>query len=278
MNTDTTNVSETGSKVVLVVGASSGIGQATAAELVRRGYQVFGTSRDAERVQTRGVTALSLEVLNQTSIESAVAAVVKATRRLDAVVYSAGFYLAGTAEETSSELALAQLDIYFLGAHRVMRAVLPQMREQRSGRIIFMSSSAGVAAIPFHSLYSASKAALEHYVEAVRYEVAPFNIEATCIQGTGVRTGTPLILGSDAFTPYEPARSAVIRRFRQMQMEGPEPDGFARCIADALDAPKLRSLYRVGATAKFLPWLRAVLPERAFRAAYRRAFSAERFG
>lgn len=261
-------------RVVLVAGASSGIGRATAVAAAGRNHVVFGTSRDPRRVDAPGVQPVQLEVTDQASVDRCVAAVLDAAGRIDAVVYSAGCYLAGAAEETSAELALEQFEAYLFGAHRLTRAVLPAMRERRSGRLIYMSSSAAVAAIPFHALYSASKAALERYADGLRYEVAPFGIEVACVQGTSVRTGaaTTLRLPDRRIEAYRSASTPVIEHFRRTQLTGPEPEPFAATIVRAIEGRSLRSTYRVGPAATSLPTLRALLPEPVFRALFARFF------
>jgi len=232
-------------QVVLVVGASSGIGAETAASLASRGHQVFGSSRDPVRVQLSGVAAVRLEVTDEGSVRECIAEVIECAGRIDAVVYSAGFYAAGAAEETSPELMLAQLDAYLVGAHRVVRAVAPSMRERSKGRILFMSSSAAVAAIPFHAAYSASKAALNHYAEALRYEVEPFGIQIACMEGTGVQTGAARArrMGEGPIEAYELARGAAVAAFSKTQSSGPRPVAIARSIVRAIEARNMRPLY-----------------------------------
>ncbi|MFI6538078.1 SDR family oxidoreductase [Nonomuraea sp. NPDC050547] len=265
--------------VVLVAGASSGVGLETARALARRGHQVYGTSRVAARVDLPGVTPLALEAGDERSVRACVDHVLARHGRLDALVYSVGFYTAGAVEETSDELALAQLEAYLLGAHRLVRAVLPAMREQGAGRLVLMSSTAAVAAIPFHAIYSASKAALNHYAEALRDEVAPFGVRVTCVEATSVRTGAAVAMReSDPIPGYEPVRTRVIERFRRLQLDGPSPVPVADGIVRAVEARRPRPVYRIGAQARMLPWLRAVLPDPVFRRLYGRFFHVSRPG
>jgi NAD(P)-dependent dehydrogenase (short-subunit alcohol dehydrogenase family) len=260
--------------VVLVVGASSGIGLATAERLVAQGHRVFGTARDASRVRSNGVESVQLDVTQDQSVSKAVANVLDRVGRIDAVVYSAGFYVAGAVEETTDEDARDQFDVYFFGAHRVTRAILPSMRAQRRGRLIYMSSSAGVAAIPFHVLYSASKAAIEHYADGLRYEIERFGVQVCCVQGTGVRTSAATNARfTEPIPSYEPARSRIIESFKRALLEGPPPDAFAEVIANAVTARRMRRLYRVGALAMSLPVLKALLPAFVFRGMFVRHFS-----
>lgn len=264
-----------GTKVVLVAGASTGIGRAVAVAAAGRDHVVFGTSRDPRRVDGPAVRPMRLEVTDQASVDRCVAEVLAAAGRIDAVVYSAGGYLAGAAEETPAELALEQFEAYLFGAHRLARAVLPAMRARRAGRLIFMSSSAAVAAIPFHAFYSASKAALERYADGLRYEVAPFGIQVACVQGTSVRTNaaTTMRLPDRRIEAYRSASTPVIEHFRRTQLTGPPPERFAATIVRAIEGRSLRGIYRVGPAARSLPTLRSLLPEPVFRAMFARFFS-----
>lgn len=261
-------------RVVLVAGASSGIGRAAATALAERGHRVFGSSREPSRIDSPGVQPVPLDVTDDGSVSRCVADTIGRAGRIDALVYSAGFYLAGAAEETPPALAMAQLEAYLLGAHRMVRAVLPAMRQRNGGRLVFMSSSAAVAAIPFHSVYSASKAALEHYAEALRYEVEPFGVGVTCIQGTSVRTGAAAAarVAEPPIEAYEPVRTRVIARFQQAQREGPAPDALAAAIVRAVEAGRPRPRYRVGSVARALPLLRGLLPGPVFRPVFGRSF------
>lgn len=263
-------------KVILIAGASSGIGRAAAVALAARGHTVFGTSRDPSRVDMPGVTPLALEVGDDTSVSTCIEAVVRSAGRLDAVIYSAGFYVAGAAEETSTALATAQFDAYVIGAHRLVRSALPIMRRQGGGRIVLMSSTAAVAAIPFHAIYSASKAALEHYAEGLAYEVAPFGVGITCLQGTGVRTGAAGAVreAEEKIAAYEPARSRVLQSFRNQQTQGPPPQAFVSTLVHVVETKRLAPRYRVGRLAKLLPALRLLLPWPLFRRFFAAYFAA----
>lgn len=264
----------TAPKVVLVAGASSGIGQAAATMLVAAGHTVYGTSRDPDRITAAGVIPVRLELGEDASAHRCVAEVADRAGRIDAMVYSAGYFVAGAVEETPAALAYEQIDAYFLGAHRMVRAVLPVMRDAGEGRLILMSSTAVVAAIPFHAVYSASKAALEHYAEALRYEVEPLGIDVSCVQGTGVRTAAAATarLTEPAVGVYEPNRTRVIDAFLRSQNEGPGPETIAAAIVRAVEARRPRPRYRVGITAKTLPYLRGLLPEPVFRRLLSRSF------
>jgi NAD(P)-dependent dehydrogenase (short-subunit alcohol dehydrogenase family) len=268
---------DAGTKVVLVAGASSGIGQAAAEALVRRGHHVFGTSRDPTRISTNGVEPLALEVSDEASVQRCVARLVARAARLDAVFYSAGFYVAGAVEETTLAQVAAQMDVYFFGACRVARAVLPVMRAQHAGRLVFMSSSAGVAAIPFHAAYSASKGALESFCESLAYETAPFGIDVSYVQATGVRTAAAASMqaGAEPVEVYAAARERVVACFKQTQQDGPSPSAIADTVAAIVEAKRRpRVCYRVGLQARLVPFLKGTLPSAIFRQQVRKLFGA----
>lgn len=170
-------------KVVLVTGASSGIGRSCAKYLSKRGYTVFGTSRHfppANLLETNGeFYTLRMDVTSEESVNEAVQAILSRTE-IDVLINNAGCALAGAIEDTSSEEALKELNTNFLGAHRVTRAVLPSMRKRNSGYIVNISSLAGSIPLPFQAFYSVSKFALEALTEALRMEVKPFNLRIPC--------------------------------------------------------------------------------------------------
>src|SRR5580700_9890414 len=148
-------------RVVLVTGASSGIGRACAELLAARGYRVDGASR--RPVSRALVEPVSMDVRDDASVRDAVEGVMAREGRIDIVVNNAGIAIAGAVEDTSIEEAIEQFDVNFFGVLRVCRAVLPHMRERRSGYIVNIGSIGGLVAIPFQGLYSASKFALKGF-------------------------------------------------------------------------------------------------------------------
>lgn len=172
--------------VALVTGSSSGIGRATADALAAAGWRVTGGSR---REQTAaGWTPVTLDVTDDASVEGAVSALLAREGRIDALVHCAGISVAGAVEDVALEEAAHQIATNYLGAVRLLRAVLPTMRARRSGRIVVVGSIGGIIALPFIAHYSASKFALDGLVEALRHELAPFGIQATILHPGDVRT------------------------------------------------------------------------------------------
>src|SRR6266511_4073600 len=148
-------------QVALVTGASSGIGEAAAHELLGAGFTVYGTSRKAAGGENRnGIVFLPLDVTNDESAAAVVREVLERSGRIDVLVNNAGVGVAGAAEESSIEQARALFETNVFGAIRMTRAVLPHMREQGSGRIINVSSGLGFLPAPFMALYAATKHAI----------------------------------------------------------------------------------------------------------------------
>jgi NAD(P)-dependent dehydrogenase (short-subunit alcohol dehydrogenase family) len=235
-------------EVILVTGASAGIGQACADRMHRQGWRVFGASRRG--ISSGEWTPLVMDVDRDASVASGFELILAGHDRLDAVVACAGWGLAGAAELTSMAEAREQMETNFWGAVRVVRHALPVMRRQRHGRIILMSSIGGIIGIPFQSFYSASKFAMEGYGEALAYEVAPFGIEVTLVEPGNVhtdftqnrrqvRTG-----GSDP--AYGRAAERAVATMSEDEINGVPPDAVAAAVQRILEARRPRRRVSVG--------------------------------
>ncbi|HEY8156510.1 MAG TPA: SDR family NAD(P)-dependent oxidoreductase [Myxococcota bacterium] len=249
---------------VLLTGASSGIGAATAVHLAGRGFQVFGTSRRPERQSLPGVRFLALDARDEASVAKAVAEVLASAGRLDAVVCNAGVGIFGSVEEVTIEAARELFETNFFGTLRVLRAALPHLREARRGRIVIVGSLAGRAPIPFQAHYSASKGALDALALALHNE----------LHGTGV--GISLIEPGDIRTEFnertewgEPGLSAYGERLRRAERvireslpRAPGPEIVARAIERALTSRRPRVRYTVGPDSLLVPLARRLLPDR----------------
>ena len=182
-------------RVALVVGASSGVGKACAAYLKDQGYHVYGGSRRAKSGDPRLEGAnggflqpVHMDVRDEQSVNEAVQALLASEGGIGLVIFCPGYALAGAIEDVTPDEALAALDTMVLGAHRVYRAVLPAMREERDGLIITVSSVAGFIALPYQSFYSTAKFALEAMTESLRMEVSRFGIRVSLIEPGDIRT------------------------------------------------------------------------------------------
>ncbi len=254
-------------RVVLVTGSSSGIGLACASHLAERGFRVYGTSRRAAAgsMGPGKVTMLTADVTGDRSVEQAVATVLDREGRLDIVVNNAGMGIAGPVENTSIEQARGQFEVNFFGALRVCRAALPAMRKQRSGYIINIGSIGGILAIPYQSMYSASKFALEGLSEALRMEVRPFGIRVVIIEPgdhkTALTENRRFTEISGATEAYGPSFEAALAKTAHDEQSGPAPEQVARLLYRIVNQRHPRLRYTIGpAPQRAAVWLKRLLP------------------
>jgi NAD(P)-dependent dehydrogenase (short-subunit alcohol dehydrogenase family) len=224
--------------ILLVTGASAGIGRACAERMHQQGWTVFGASRRG--TSSGGWQPVSMDVDDDRSVADGMAAVIGDQARLDAVVTCAGWGLAGPVENTPLDTARAQLETNFWGTVRVVRHALPFMRSRGRGRVVLMSSIGGVVALPFQAFYSASKFALEGYAEALAYEVAPFGIDVTLVEPGNVATefterrrSIPPSVDDPA---YAAAAAKAIGTMAEDEANGVEPDRVAMAVQRVLES------------------------------------------
>lgn len=268
--------------VVLITGASSGFGEAAARSLADPGlrgrYRVFGASRRAAPDDPGdGPVMVPLDVRSDASAAACVDEVMRRAGRIDVLVNNAGYSLAGAVEETSLDEAKAQFETNFFGTARMMRAVLPIMRAQGGGRIVNVSSLAGLVGVPFHAYYAASKFAVEGLSEGLRQEVRRFGIHVSLIEPGDFKTaGTAAreraAAGLDAYAATRDRAVAVMERAEQ---SGPDPIGFARLLLRILAAPRPRLRYRLGSDAVWVPRARRLVPEALFEHLLRANFDMD---
>jgi NAD(P)-dependent dehydrogenase (short-subunit alcohol dehydrogenase family) len=253
-------------RVAIVTGASSGIGKSTAELLARSGYKVYGTSRrqpESGATSPNGIEMIALDVTSDESVEAAVRTVVERSGRLDLLVNNAGFGVApGGAEESSIEQAKSIFETNFFGVVRMTRAVLPQMRQQRSGRIINIGSVVGFIPMPFGALYSATKHAVEGYSESLDHEVRTMGIRVSVIEPA--YTNTPFdanLLETDAkLDAYHQVRELVRLSMKQKIDGGDDPTVVAAAVLAAANAQRPKARYTAGPLAKRLRLLRKFAP------------------
>jgi len=248
---------------VLITGASSGIGRATAELLARRGYSVFGTSRDpVGSEEVPGAELLPLDVRSDESVSRCVEAVMAKAGRVDVLVNNAAYMLFGALEESSLEDAKAQFETNFFGAVRMVNAVLPQMRQRRFGRIINISSAAADFALPFEGYYSASKTALSLYTEGLRQELTPMGISASIILPGFFRTlfEQNKAIAITEIADYQLRRDRFARSYGNYFVKGGNPSKVALCVLKIIESSVPRLRYRVGWDS-YLLGLRRFLPD-----------------
>ena len=174
-------------KIAVVTGGSGGIGRCTAAALRDAGCTVYELSR--REVNAEGIYHITADVTDETQVRTAVKQIADKEGRIDILVNNAGFGISGAAELTESRDSHAQLELNLFGMDNMTRAVLPVMRAQGGGRIVCMSSIAGIVPIPFQLWYSVSKSAVISYVLALQNEVRPFNISICAIMPGDIASG-----------------------------------------------------------------------------------------
>jgi NAD(P)-dependent dehydrogenase (short-subunit alcohol dehydrogenase family) len=266
-------------QVVLITGASSGVGQSTARLLSERGYRVFGTSRHPTAGDPMpAVEMLPLDVRDDDSARACVQAVVDRGGRLDVLINNAGYELAGALEELSQDEARAQFETNFFGVVRMVDAVLPLMRRQKRGHIINVGSLSGLSAIPFLGIYSASKFALEGYTEALRHEVKPFDIHVSLTEAGFLKT--PMMhhreLAANRLSEYDSWRQRALNAIRGHEEKGPGPAVVAETLLEIVSSNSPRLRYLIGGQAKTVARLRRFLPAGMYELGVRRTFSLDK--
>jgi NAD(P)-dependent dehydrogenase (short-subunit alcohol dehydrogenase family) len=257
------NMKNQGHKVALVTGASSGIGQATAALLARAGYMVYGTSRRGGTGSGRSFEMLSLDVTSDDSVVDAVQQLMQREGRIDLLVNNAGFGVAPAgAEESTVQQAQSIFDTNFFGIVRMTRAVLPQMRKQGAGRIINISSVLGLLPMPYGALYAATKHAIEGYSESLDHELRTRGIRVSVIEPAYTKTPFDAnFLEPDAMLDaYREARVAVSQRVKEVMATADQPGIVAEVVLKAASADRPRLRYTAGGLARRLALLRRFAP------------------
>lgn len=256
------------SKVVLITGASSGIGKSIGEFLLTKGFVVYGTSRNPERITNSIFPLLSLDVRNKESIHKAVAEVIEKSGRLDVVINNAGVGITGPIEEIPSEEIINNFETNLFGPIEVMKAVLPAMRMQKLGLIINITSIAGYMGLPYRGIYSASKGALELITEALRMEVKSFGIHITNVApgdfATNIAAGryhAPLIKGS----PYEIPYGVTLNSMNNHVDSGSNPNEMAVAIYKIIQTSNPKGHYKIGAfMQKFSIVLKRIVPDKVY--------------
>lgn len=255
-------------KVVLITGASSGIGKSIAELLHFKGFIVYGTSRNPDKVINSVFPLLELDVRNTESIQNAVKKVIELSGTIDIVINNAGVGITGPIEEIPSQEIKNNFETNFFGPIEVIKAVLPQMRAQKSGLIINITSIAGYMGLPYRGIYSASKGALELITESLSMEVKPFGINITNVApgdyATNIAYGrfhAPVIKGSD----YEKSYGATLKMMNEQVDSGNNPIEMAEAIFDIINATNPKIHYKVGSfIQKFSIVLKRILPDKVY--------------
>jgi NAD(P)-dependent dehydrogenase (short-subunit alcohol dehydrogenase family) len=250
-------------KIALVTGASSGIGEATAERLAKAGYKVYGTSRRGTQAAKQSFQMLSLDVTSDESVEAAVGEVIQRNGRIDLLVNNAGFGVAPAgAEESSIDQARSIFETNFFGLIRMTRAVVPHMRRQGNGRIINIGSVLGFLPMPYGALYAASKHAVEGYSESLDHELRTRGIRVSVIEPAYTKTSFDAnFMEPDAkLDVYREAREGVNKRVNEVMATAEQPGVVAETVLKAANAAHPKVRYAAGRLANRLRLLRRFAP------------------
>lgn len=248
--------------VALVTGASSGIGLVTAKALAKAGYRVFGASRK-QVPNTPGITMLVCDVTDEQSVQALISEIVRQTGRIDLVVNNAGIGLIGGAEESSIAQAQRLFDVNVFGVARVINAVLPLMRTQKSGRIVNMSSILGLIPSPYNAFYASTKHAVEGYSESLDHEVRSFGIRVVLVEPGVTRTAFEenLTRADQPIPVYASERVRIEALMRKWVESGDAPEVVAETVVRAATAKKPKLRYSAGKQSSQVRSLRRFMPE-----------------
>ncbi len=271
---------------VLITGCSSGFGLLTALEFARRGDRVFATMRNTSKAgalqekaaaEKLSVTVLPLDVLDDASVASAVKSAIDAAGPIDVLVNNAGWALRSPIEEADDDEIRKQFETNVYGTMRVIRAVLPAMRERRAGTIVNLSSIGGVVGAPFEGFYAATKHALEAISEVMHYELHPFGVRVIVIEPGGFDTefGNNIIesrrfaAASSPYREYAERFTTALGKLRAPDGVASDPQDVARTICDAAADPDSKLRYLVGGDAQLIAAVRKQMDFEGFEAAMR---------
>lgn len=262
-------------KVIVVTGASSGIGKATALKLIDEGHIVYGAARRIEKMkdlEEAGGFVKKMDITSSEEIEAAVNQIIEKHSKIDVLVNNAGYATYGSVEETSIEEARRQFEVNIFGLARLTQLVIPYMRGWRSGKIINISSVGGKIYLPMGAWYHATKHALEGWSDCLRLELAQFGIDVVIVEPGLIVTEfgdvmtQPMIdrSGNGPYKPMVDSLSKAVKESYGKPNAGSPPTVIAAVISDAVKARKPKTRYARGKMAGILLKMRKWLSDRAF--------------
>ncbi len=261
-------------KVIIITGASSGIGFSTAEYLAKQGHMVYGAARRVEKMEPlrkSGVTPLKMDVTDEVSVREAIAEVIKQEGRIDVLVNNAGYGSYGAIEDVSLEEARQQFEVNVFGLAAITKEVLPYMRKQKSGRIINVSSMGGRVTTYFGAWYHATKYAVEAFSDALRMEAGEFGIKVSLIEPGGIKTpwgniAADHLAESAKGGAYEANASKIAEGMRRQYAGNmmSNPIVISKAISRAVNSSCPKTRYLIGFGAKPIVFLHSILPARWF--------------
>jgi NAD(P)-dependent dehydrogenase (short-subunit alcohol dehydrogenase family) len=261
-------------RVVLITGASSGIGEATAIELYRSDFIVYAAARRLDRMKflaDLGIHVLPIDVTDEDSMKACVNTVLATEERIDILINNAGYGSYGAVEDVPIDEARRQLDVNLFGLARMIQLVLPAMRRQHFGKIVNISSMAGKVHTPFGAWYHATKFAVEGFSDALRLEVSPFGIDVIIIEPGGINTQWGIIAADNLSKTsskgvYAESALRVAKTLHDAYAGRKYSDVnvISKIIHKAVTARRPKTRYAAGYMAKFSIFARKILSDRLF--------------
>lgn len=261
-------------KVILITGASSGIGKESAKKLLAEGHVVYTAARRVDKMkdlEELGAVAIKMDITIDDDIKKTVSLVLETEGRIDVLVNNAGYAIYGAMEDTTIEDARRQFEVNLFGLARITQLVLPSMRKQKSGTIINMSSMGGKVYIPFGSWYHGTKHALEGWSDCLRTELKDFGIKVVIIEPGGIKTEfddvmlEPMIERSGK-GPYAELTKKVTKGVKDTYHgnKASHPSVIANCVSKAVNSKKPKTRYRAGYMAKPAVFIRTFLGDKVW--------------
>ena len=279
-------------EIAIVTGSSSGMGFETSLALARNGFHTYASMRKLEdggsnkiigiaKNENLPLEVIQLDVNNDKSVTDAINRIETEKNRIDVVVNNAGYDLAGAIEEISMDEMRAQFETNFFGAVKVMQAVIPIMRKQRNGKIVNVTSMGGRVAIPFHSIYHATKFALEGLSESIQYELEPFGIKTILIEPGAVssnfwknmKTATATKPSESTDSPYSQMKVKISESLNRAVQNAMQPSDVAKAILEAITSDNPDFRYLVGRDAAMTIEARKNMSDREFQDLLRKQFN-----
>jgi len=247
-------------KTVLVIGARKGIGKVTAEYLCQKGFTVIGTSRSPPQSPKAAYKFVQLDITDDASVKVSIEQVWSETGGIDVVVNNAGFSVCGALLSTTVEEMRQQFETNLFGFHRVVREIVPRMIDRGKGLVIHLGSIGGRLAIPYQSLYSASKAALAIYTDALRMELSDTNVKFALVEPGDTRTdfhaGRHFVAGFEK----DPKAVRAIEIMHKSEQKGDDPLKVAKTIYKIIKTKNPKPRYTVGFQAKWVSLALRLVP------------------